>query len=713
MAVRDGRIVGVGDEAKVLSVAAPQAQRLHLPGRMVVPGFQDAHVHAPFAGRDLLRVHLNDLAGKEAYLAAISTYARENPDEEWIAGGGWAMEYFPGGSPSKEDLDRIVPDRPVFLFNRDVHGAWVNSAALRIGGITAHTPDPADGRIERTADGEPSGMLQEGAAYTYRDRFLPVLTRQDWEAAILHAQEYLHSLGITGWQDAWVTPDTLAAYRSLADDGRLTARVAAALWWERHQGLEQIRSFTEQASWGSGGNISVRTVKIMTDGVLENYTGSLLEPYHDGCGGDNVGLSYLDSDELAAAVTELDRVGFGVHMHAIGDRACRDSLDAVAAAQAANGVSDNRHHIAHIQLIDPADLPRFSHLGVTANMQAYWAQRDGQLEKLTRPFLGDERTDRMYPFADLRSAGARIAAGSDWPVSTPDPLAQIAIFERRPLRIGVELRHHRLTREDQGGRPNAHEEDTVRIPIKTRPEHTTWAIRDVWIRPTTHSRYLRIGVELGTISHPRSGDPAGSNLEAWSMLAALAQATRRIRIGCQVSGMIYRHPALLANIAASVDIISAGRLELGVGAGWNQQECDAYGIELPPLKERFDRFDEGVQAIIGLLTQEQTTFQGQYVKLTEAFCEPKPVQRPHPPIVIGGKGPNRTLRAVAKWAQQWNAITESPEQWRELKEVLVTRCAEVGRDPAEITCSVNVRIDPAEPLERAAETAAAYGIRVI
>ncbi len=220
----------------------------------------------------------------------------------------------------------------------------------------------------------------------------------------------------------------------------------------------------------------------------------------------------------------------------------------------------------------------------------------------------------------------------------------------------------------------------MRFAIKTRPEHTTWErIRDVWIAADD----FEIFESAWNWDHfyPLSGDPAGSNLEAWSMLAALAQATRRIRIGCQVSGMIYRHPALLANIAASVDIISAGRLELGVGAGWNQQECDAYGIELPPLKERFDRFDEGVQAIIGLLTQEQTTFQGQYVKLTEAFCEPKPVQRPHPPIVIGGKGPNRTLRAVAKWAQQWNAITESPEQWRELKEVLVTRVRRGGSRP--------------------------------
>ncbi|WP_163505067.1 amidohydrolase [Fodinicola acaciae] len=436
IAIRAGRIAALGDAA--LAMTGPKTERLELPGRLVVPGFQDAHVHTPYAGRDLLRVCLNELDGKDAYLAAISAYAQAHPDEEWITGGGWSMEHFPGGVPSKVDLDRIVPDRPVFLFNRDVHGAWVNSAALRIAGITAQTPDPSDGRIERDAAGEPVGMLQEGAAYTFRDRWLPALSRQDWEAAILRGQQFLHRLGITGWQDAWVTPETLAAYRSLDDAGKLTARVAGALWWERHAGLEQIPAFVEQASWGSGGNISVRTVKIMADGVLENYTGAVLEPYHDGCGGrtDNVGLSYVDSDTLAAAVTELDRIGFGVHMHAIGDRAARDCLDAVAAARKANGDSENRHHIAHIQMIDPADVPRFAQLGVTANMQAYWAQRDDQMEELTRPYLGAERTDRMYPFADLKNAGARLAAGSDWPVSTPDPLAQIEVAARRisPLR---------------------------------------------------------------------------------------------------------------------------------------------------------------------------------------------------------------------------------------------------------------------------------------
>jgi F420-dependent oxidoreductase-like protein len=192
--------------------------------------------------------------------------------------------------------------------------------------------------------------------------------------------------------------------------------------------------------------------------------------------------------------------------------------------------------------------------------------------------------------------------------------------------------------------------------------------------------------------YPIMSDPTGPCLEGWTMLAAMAQATRRIRVGCQVTGMIYRHPAVLANMAATVDIVSGGRLEIGLGAGWNQQECDAYGIPLPPLKERFDRFDEGLDVIVGLLTQETFTYEGRYLQLTEARCEPKAVQQPMPPITIGGNGPTRTLRAVARHAQQWNSLTASPAEWQGHYEVLAERCAEIGRDPAEILCSVNARV---------------------
>ncbi len=247
----------------------------------------------------------------------------------------------------------------------------------------------------------------------------------------------------------------------------------------------------------------------------------------------------------------------------------------------------------------------------------------------------------------------------------------------------------------------------MRFAIKTRPEHTTWAeIRDVWVAADD----IDIFESAWNWDHfyPLTGDLTGPNLESWTMLAAMAQATRRIRIGCQVTGMIYRHPAVLANMAATVDIISAGRLELGLGAGWNQLECDAYGIDLPPLRERFDRFDEGVEAIISLLSQPTTTLHGRYVRLTEARCEPKPVQRPHPPVLIGGRGPKRTLRAVARWAQQWNAITENPGQWRALKDTLEAHCADIGRDPQEITCSVNVLVDPAKDLGSTMEVVSGY-----
>jgi F420-dependent oxidoreductase-like protein len=245
----------------------------------------------------------------------------------------------------------------------------------------------------------------------------------------------------------------------------------------------------------------------------------------------------------------------------------------------------------------------------------------------------------------------------------------------------------------------------MRFAIKTRPEHQTWEeLRDLWIAADE----IPLFESAWNWDHfyPLTGDLTGANFEGWTMLAAMAQATRRIRIGCQVTGMIYRHPAVLANMAATVDIISGGRLELGLGAGWNQLECDAYGIELPPLRERFDRFDEGVEAIVLLLSRDVTTYPGTYVQLTGARCEPKPTQRPHPPITIGGSGRKRTLRTTARWAQQWNTLRHSPEEWTELKGVLTSHCAAIGRDAGEITCSINVRVE--DDIDEAVAQAAAY-----
>ena len=247
----------------------------------------------------------------------------------------------------------------------------------------------------------------------------------------------------------------------------------------------------------------------------------------------------------------------------------------------------------------------------------------------------------------------------------------------------------------------------MKFGIKTRPEHVTWAqMRDLWVAADD----IEIFESAWNWDHfyPLTGDLDGSNLEAWTSLAALAQATTRIRVGIQVAAMLYHHPAVIANMAATIDHVSDGRLELGLGAGWNEMETTAYGIELPPLKERFDRFDEGVEIIVDLLTKDWTDFDGEHYTITHARCEPKPVQQPHPPITIGGKGPKRTLRAVARWAQQWNAITASVEEWQGLKGVLADHCATIGRDPAEIECSVNVMVPVDGDLGPALETVAAY-----
>lgn len=434
VAIRGDRIVAVGTERDVRDSLPDARDVLHLPGRMVLPAFQDAHVHPPFAGRYRLHVDLHDLPGVDAYRDAVAAYARAHPDAPWIFGGGWLMAHFPGGTPTKDVLDDIVPDRPVFLLNRDVHGAWVNSKALELAHITRETPDPWDGRIERDpGTGEPTGTLHEGAAYSFADAHLPEPAQEEWERAILVAQKHLHALGITGWQDAWVTPATEEAYRALADRGELTARVVGALWWDRHRGPDQIEELVARRDRGSIGGFHPTTVKIMVDGVLENRTGALLRPYCDAAGHETggTGISYVDHEQLAEAVTGLDAHRFQVHMHAIGDRAVRDALDACRAARGANGPRDARHHIAHLQVVHPDDLPRFRELGVIANCQPYWAQHDAQMDELTVPFLGSERAPLQYPFAALHAAGATLAFGSDWSVSTANPLEEMEVAIRR------------------------------------------------------------------------------------------------------------------------------------------------------------------------------------------------------------------------------------------------------------------------------------------
>ena len=351
----------------------------------------------------------HDAADAAAYAAIIAAYAAAHPDRPWVHGSGWAMDRFPGGTPHRRDLDALVPDRPAFLSNRDGHGAWVNSRALELAGVTASTPDPFDGRIERDPDGSPSGTLHEGAMHLV-DRLIPKITRAQWDEGLLAGQRYLHAFGITGWQDAIVggSYDSLDSYIEATRRGTLTAHVVAALWWDRNRGMEQIPEFVERRERAAAVGFRATSIKIMQDGVLENFTAALVDPYLDGDGNptDNSGISFVDPALLVEAVPELDRLGFQVHVHALADRAVREGLDAIEEARRRNGMNDLRHHIAHIQVVHPDDVPRFRALGVHANMQPLWATLEDQMTDLTIPFLGEERTRWQYPFRTLLDAGA-------------------------------------------------------------------------------------------------------------------------------------------------------------------------------------------------------------------------------------------------------------------------------------------------------------------
>jgi predicted amidohydrolase YtcJ len=446
VAVRDGRIAAVGTDAGMRPHVGPRTEVVNLRGRMLLPGFQDGHVHAASGGLERSQCDLTGEHTRDRYLAAIRRYADNHPGAEWITGGGWGMDVFPGGVPSKDDLDAVVPDRPVFLSNRDRHGAWVNSRALALAGVDAATPDPPDGRIQRTAAGEPQGTLHEGAMNLVQ-RVAPGVSLGEQVAGILEGQRYLHSLGITAWQEAIVgeyavMPDCFDAYRQVDGRGLLTARVTGALWWRRAAGLSQLGFLAERRAIASSGRFRATSVKIMQDGVCENFTAAMLSPYLDGHGRETGGrgTSFFEPAELNEAVAAIDAQGFGVHIHAIGDRAVREALDAITAARTANGPGRGRHHIAHLQVIHPDDVPRFRDLSVVANCQPLWASNEPQMTELTLPFLGPERSAWQYPFGSLAASGAQLCFGSDWPVSSPNPMWEMHTAVNRTTAPGYPFR---------------------------------------------------------------------------------------------------------------------------------------------------------------------------------------------------------------------------------------------------------------------------------
>jgi predicted amidohydrolase YtcJ len=424
VAIRNGKIVFVGSDDAVRAYIGQDTALYDLHGRLLLPGFQDAHIHPISSGLETLACDLTAYESIEEYRAVIPACAEAQADKEWITGGGWSMAAFgPGAMARKDILDELVPDQPVYFSSRDGHSGWANSKALQVAGINRDTPDPVDGFIDRDPEtGEAVGSLQEGAMELVTQH-IPPPSPAERIAALEYARDMLHGYGITSVQEAYAYVADLEAYEALDKQHKLNLRVVTAMGWDNEQTEEQIPKLLEQRERYTSGNIRATSVKIFVDGVMENYTAVMLEPYLVESG--TRGIPMIDPEYMKEVVTRLDAEGFQVHFHALGDGAVRYALDAVEVAQEKNGNSDRRHHLAHLQVINPDDIPRFAALGAVANFQPAWAYADEYVVDLTLPFIKPEVAKWMYPIRSVLDAGGEVAFGSDWAVSTADPFYQI------------------------------------------------------------------------------------------------------------------------------------------------------------------------------------------------------------------------------------------------------------------------------------------------
>ncbi|WP_394836340.1 amidohydrolase [Pendulispora rubella] len=429
IAVREEQIVAVGSDALVNTYVGANTKITELHGQMVLPGFIDAHIHSAEGSRSIGKCSLVNTANRMAEIRAAvqACIAAESP-----AGGvdDW-FEVF-GVDPSglvmtKADLDGMLANRPMILVGVDNHTAWLNTRGLQQAGITASTPDPVGGRIQRNAQGEPTGFLNDSALFLALAAIPPATLEQRIAQEKIALKQH-NALGLTSIQDALATPEVLQLYAALEGRGELTVRVRGALASKvvdveaEYQRLAALR-----AQYATGHpRLRADAVKILADGVPEYpaQTAALLHPYLDGHGQPttNFGAHYFDPEVLRRYVRRLDADGFSVHVHAIGDAMARAALDAFAYAREKNGISDHRHQIAHLQLLDPADFSRFAALGVIANMQLLWAIPTGNTLEGLQPYIDPTSYHFMYPAASLHKAGAVLAGGSDWPISTENPL---------------------------------------------------------------------------------------------------------------------------------------------------------------------------------------------------------------------------------------------------------------------------------------------------
>ena len=421
LAIRGDRIAYVGDDDGARARIGPETEVLELEGRMVLPGFVDSHSHPLGAPVPSLAASLYGMSSLEEYLVAIGEYASAYPEREAIRGSGWSNTLFAESGPTRESLDGIVSDRPVVLSSEDGHSTWVNSLALERAGVSAETPDPEGGVIERDpVTGEPTGTLRESASALVAE-LLPARSIEDQRLALREFLRLAGRAGVTTVREAYVSPERSAdAY----DGTELTVRFRANLLFEPEQSVDELPAYLEERDAHQDPHFTVDAIKLFIDGVVEGETAYLLEPYAHRP--DYRGELLWEPDHLNDVVAAFDAAGFIVHAHAIGDGAARVTLDAVEEARARNGVRDARHQMTHIQLVAPDDIRRFAELGVVAVPQPFWFTKGDYFEHLEEPFLGAERANGEYPMQSFFAAGAVVASASDFPVTIPfDPLEGI------------------------------------------------------------------------------------------------------------------------------------------------------------------------------------------------------------------------------------------------------------------------------------------------
>jgi predicted amidohydrolase YtcJ len=435
LAVAGGRVLAVGQDA--LASRGPRTDVTDLAGGTLLPSFGDGHAHPLLGGLGLRGAPVRQAGSVAEILAAVAAWAAAHPGAEWVTGDAFDPTLAPGGRFDARWLDSVIADRPVALRTTDHHTLWVNSEALRRAGLDAGTSEPAAGEIVRRADGSPLGTLREWGAIGPVLDLLPAPGPAEQAAALAQVSALFAAAGITFVQDALVEHDQVDAWLAAAAAGSLRFRANLAFRAEPTAWKDQLAEFAadrDRVRGGAPGWLTARTVKFFADGVIEAGTAALLQPYDD-CPRSH-GIANWTPDELADAMTAADAAGFQAHVHAIGDAGVRLALDAIAETARRNGPADRRPVLAHVQLIDPADLPRFAALGVIANLEPLWAQPDPVMTALTLPRVGAARGARQYQIATLLNSGARVSFGSDWPVTAYQPLAGIATAVTRQTPAG-------------------------------------------------------------------------------------------------------------------------------------------------------------------------------------------------------------------------------------------------------------------------------------